>query len=103
MEPNTFLNMTIISLLVFFAIMITLMAFQLYWQAVLCIGIVVFIGIFYSMRLKCQKNKTQIQPSVHHVPQNQIKIIHPGIKSNDVDIETKSESKFETKKLETKY
>ena len=103
MKPNTFLNMTIISLLVFFAIMITLMAFQLYWQAALCLGIVVFIGIFYSMRLKCQKNKTQIQPSVHRVPQNQIKIIHPGIKSNDIDIETKSESKFESKKMETKY
>ena len=99
MEPNSFLYMSIFSLIVFFATIATLMALKLYWQAILCMCVVVSLGVFYSfsLRLKCQKNKTQIQPSVHYVPENQIKIIRPGITSNYIDVEITTESKTEYK------
>ena len=84
--------------MVFFATIITLIVYKLHWQAVLCLIITVIIGLLYTNTRK--KNKARIQPTVYHVPQNQIKIIYPGIKSNDINIETKSE--FETKKIETK-
>jgi 5-bromo-4-chloroindolyl phosphate hydrolysis protein len=104
MEPNYFLYLSIISLLTFFGAVLTLMILQFYWQVMLCIGIAVFIGIIYSIQINWRKNQTRVQPTIHHVPQNQIKIIRPGIKSKDINIETKSDfdSKTETKKLETK-
>ena len=93
MEPKYFLYLSIISLLTFFGAVLTLMILQFYWQALLCIGIVIFIGFIYTLQINWRKNQTRFQPTVHHVPQNQIKIIK---KNKDV------ESKTESKKIETK-
>ncbi len=91
MEPNYFLYLSIISLLTFFGAVLTLMILQFYWQAMLCIGIAVFLGIIYTLQINWRKNQTRVQPT--YVPQNQIKIIK---KNKDV------ESKTESKKIETK-